>query len=150
MGAASGMFTVLGLWGYLLISSGASSHKISVLGMILLLVITLFISMTFSAINLMIGVYAKSYKEAQTYLMPVSLLCSIPSFFTYALDINSIGTPEMCIPIFNMVCIIKEVLAGVFNSAHLLTVFFWLLIYISISVWLTLRMFKKESVVFRI
>ncbi len=150
MGVASGVFTVLGLWGYLLISSGASSHKISVLGMILLLVITLFISMTFSAINLMIGVYAKSYKEAQTYLMPVSLLCSIPSFFTYALDINSIGILEMCIPVFNMVCIIKEVLAGVFNSAHLLTVFFWLLIYISISVWLTLRMFKKESVVFRI
>lgn len=150
MGVASGVFTVLGLWGYLLISSGASSHKISVLGMILLLIITLFISMTFSAINLMIGVYAKSYKEAQTYLMPVSLLCSIPSFFTYALDINSIGTPEMCIPIFNMVCIIKEVLAGVFNIAHLLVVLFWLLLYISVSVWLTLRMFKKESVVFRI
>lgn len=150
MGVASGVFTVLGLWGYLLISSGASSHKISVLGMILLLIITLFISMTFSALNLMIGVYAKSYKEAQTYLMPVSLLCSIPSFFTYALDINSIGTPEMCIPIFNMVCIIKEVLAGVFNIAHLLVVLFWLLLYISVSVWLTLRMFKKESVVFRI
>ncbi len=150
MGVASGLFTVLGLWGYLLISSGASSHKISALGMILLLIITLFISMTFSAINLMIGVYAKSYKEAQTYLMPVSLLCSIPSFFTYALDINSIGIPEMCIPIFNMVCIIKEVLAGVFNTTHLITVLFWLLIYISVSVWLTLKMFKKESVVFRI
>lgn len=48
MGVTSGLCTVLGLWGYLLISSGSQKVHLSVLEMISLLVITLFTSMFFA------------------------------------------------------------------------------------------------------
>ncbi len=150
MGVVSGLFTVLGLWGYLLISSSSNMPNISAFDMIALILVTVFISMFFAALNLMIGVYSKSYKEAQTYLMPVSLMCSVPTFFTYALDVSHIGLLELCIPVLNMICIVKEILSGAVNIIHLGIVILWLLLYVCISLLITLRMFKKESVVFRI
>ena len=150
MGVVSGLFTVLGVWGYLLISSSSNMPNISDFDMISLILVTVFISMFFASLNLMIGVYSKSYKEAQTYLMPVSIMCSVPTFFTYALDVSHIGILELCVPVLNMICIVKEILSGAVNLIHLGIVILWLLFYVCVSLFVTLRMFKKESVVFRI
>ena len=150
MGVTSGLCTAVGLWGYLIISGGAAKNHISALGMILLLLTTVFASMFFASINLLIGVYAKSYKEAQTYMMPLSLLCVIPSMFSYTLEASKIGIIELCIPMYNVVCIIKEILVGTFNVAHILIVLLWLTMYTSVMLYMIIKLFKKESVLFRV
>ncbi len=150
MGVTSGLCTAIGLWGYLIISGGAAKSHISALNMILLLLTTVFASMFFASINLLIGVYAKSYKEAQTYMMPLSFLSVIPTMFSYTLEASKISILELCIPIYNVVCIIKEILAGAFNIGHLLIVFLWLALYISVILYMIIKLFKKESVLFRI
>lgn len=150
MGVTSGLCTAIGLWGYLLISSGNNKNGISVLNMILLLIMTVFISMFFASINLLIGVYSKSYKEAQTYMMPVSLLCVVPTMFSYTLQASSVRMLDLCIPIFNVICIIKEILAGMFNIVHLMIVLGWLILYTALILWVIVRLFKKESIVFRV
>ncbi len=150
MGVTSGLCTALGLWGYLLISSGLGSSKISALGMVYLLIMTVFIAMFFASINLTIGVYAKSSKEAQLYLMPISLLCVIPTSFTYTLEAAYIKISDLCIPVYNIICIIKELLAGIINISHLAIVLVWLVIYISVALYVALKLFKKESVIFKI
>jgi ABC-type Na+ efflux pump, permease component len=106
--------------------------------------------MFFASLNLAIGIYSKSSKEAQTYLMPVSILSLIPTYFTYSMDLNSINMQYLCIPIVNVVCIIKEILAGVMNIAHLGIVALWLFVYTLIAFSFANYMFKKESVIFRI
>lgn len=150
MGVTSGLCTVLGLWGYLLISSGSQKVHLSVLEMMSLLVITLFTSMFFASVNLAIGVYSRSYKEAQTYLTPMSIICLIPAYFTYTLDVSSIGIGHLCVPVLNIICIIKEIFANAVNIYHVLIVVFWLIIYILSAFYVTNNMFKKENVVFRI
>lgn len=150
MGVISGLFTVLGLWGYLIISSSTSSVNISVIGMLMLLIMTVFIAMFFASVNLTIGVYSRTFKEAQTYLMPVSIICLIPTFFTYTLDASKIGIIDLCIPVFNVICIIKEIFAGVINVAHIAIVLAWLIAYISVAFIITSKLFKRESIVFRI
>lgn len=150
MGLISGLCTVIGLSVYLVISSGASVVKLSISELLTLLVITLFTAMFFAAVNLTIGVYARSSKEAQTYLMPVSIISILPTYFTYTLDASQIGIEYLSIPIMNIVCIIKEVFAGSVSYLHLGIVIAWLIVYISIAFSLTARLFKKESVVFRI
>ncbi len=149
-GFASGFATVIGLWIYLVVSSGAGVSAISPITMLVLTILALFCAMLFASINLMIGVYSKSYKEAQVYLMPMSVILLVPSLFTYGLDVSQIGITELCIPVFNIVCIIKEVVSGFFNPLHLTIVFVWLVVYIAFFLWRTLKMFKKESVIFRI
>lgn len=150
MGVTSGLCTAIGLWGYLIISSSSAKNSISALNMILLLIMTIFVSMFFASINLLIGVYAKSYKEAQTYMTPLSLLCVIPTMFSYTLEASKISMLELCIPIFNVVCIVKEILAGIFNISHVLTVLLWLTAYTSVILYMIIKLFKKESVLFRI
>lgn len=150
MGVMSGLFTALGLWGYLIVSASSSSVNVSALGMITLLVITIFVAMFFASVNLTIGVYARSFKEAQTYMMPVSIICLIPTFFTYTMDASKIGIVNLCIPIFNVICIIKEIFAGVINIEHIFIVLAWLIIYISIAFLITSKLFKRESIVFRV
>lgn len=150
MGLISGLCTVLGLSTYLMISSDSQMSQVSVADVLALLATTLFTSMFFAAVNLAIGVYSKSSKEAQTYLMPVSIISLIPTYFTYSMDLNSINLKYLCIPIVNVICIIKEILAGVLNFSHLGIVIAWLIVYIAIAFSLTAHMFKKESVIFRI
>lgn len=152
MGVTSGLFTALGLWIYLITSSNSSTAKnnISALNMLFLLIITVFISMFFASINLLIGIYAKSYKEAQTYMMPISVLCVVPNMFSYSLEAGKVSFFDLCIPVYNVICIIKEILAGVLNIFHLITVLLWLGVYISISLFLIIKLFKKESALFRV
>ncbi len=150
MGVTSGLCTVIGLWGYLIISSGANKNNISVLSMILLLIMTIFVSMLFASINLLIGVYSKSYKEAQTYMMPISFLCVVPTMFSYTLEASKIKIFDLCVPIFNVVCIVKEILAGVVDIVHLSIVFLWLVLYTSLILCLIIKLFKKETVLFRV
>ena len=150
MGVISGICTVLGLWGYLLISSSSNTLNLSSIEMIVLLLVTFFTAMFFAAINLTIGVYAKSYKEAQTYSLPLSLICIIPTSFTYTLDLSSIGLTHLCVPVLNIVCIIKEIFARALNIGHLSIVLGWLIVYVAIAFFVTSKLFKKESVVFRV
>ncbi|MDR1627871.1 MAG: ABC transporter permease subunit [Oscillospiraceae bacterium] len=150
MGATSGLCTVLGLCGYLLISSGSQKIHLSVLEMVSLLVIILFTSMFFASVNLAVGVYSRSYKEAQTYLTPMSIICLIPAYFTYTLDASGIGIGYLCVPVLNIICIIKEIFANAVNIYHVSIVVFWLILYVLSAFYITNNMFKKESVVFRI
>lgn len=150
MGMISGLCTVLGLSVYLVASSSSAALNLSFFNLMSLLVVTLFTSMTFAAINLAIGVYSKSAKEAQTYLLPVSMISILPSYFIYTLDVSLIDIRYLCIPIINIVCIIKEVFAGAVNYLHFGIVILWLIVYISIACSIATKMFKKENVVFRI
>ncbi len=150
MGVTSGLCTAIGIWVYLIFSSTAVKNNVSVLSMILLLIMTVFISMFFASINLLIGVYAKSYKEAQTYMMPISILCVIPNMFSYGLEAGKIGVFDLCIPVYNVICIIKEILADAVNGSHLLIVLLWLSVYISLVLSLIIKLFKKESILFRV
>ena len=148
VGMLIGMSTTLGLWGYLIISSSNSVH-LSVIEMLAFLIITLFTAMFFAAINLTIGVYSRSYKEAQTYFTPVLVICLAPSVFTYAMDVRNISFMHLSVPVLNIVCIIKEIFAGVINFIHLGIVLSWLLVYVGIAFLVMQRMFKKEEVLFR-
>lgn len=149
MGVMSGLCTVLGLWGYLLLSAKDSAVNLSVIEMLALLTVIIFTSMFFAAVNLAIGVYARSYKEAQTYLVPVALLSQIPTVATYMMSVSSITLTYLCIPVLNIVCVIKEIFAGSLNIVHTLIVIFWLAVYTALAFSVTSRLFKKESVVFR-
>ena len=150
MGVISGLCTVLGLWGYLLISAKESAVVLSVFGMVTLLLLIVFTSMFFAAVNLAIGVYSRSYKEAQTYLVPVALICQIPTIATYMMSVSSINLVYLCVPVLNIVCVIKEIFSGAINPVHISIVLGWLIVYTLAAFSITSRLFKKESVVFRI
>ena len=150
MGVISGMSSVLGLGVYLLISSSFGKVGMNVLDLLALLFVAILASVFFSSVNIMLGIYARSSKEAQTYFMPSLLVYLILTFFTYTLDINQINLPQLCIPVYNIICVIKEIMASSLNIMHLVVVTAWFAVYISLAYFVTIRLFKREDVIFRI
>lgn len=150
MGVISGMSSVLGLGVYLLISSSFGKVGMNVLDLLALLFVAILASVFFSSVNIMLGIYARSSKEAQTYFMPSLLVYLIPTFFTYTLDISKIELSQLCIPVYNIICVIKEIMASSLNIVHLGVVTAWFAVYISLAYFVTIRLFKREDVIFRI
>lgn len=117
-----------------------------------ILVIGLFcagLNLIFSGLELTISFYARNFKEAQTYLAPLSVILLIPAYMTMYLDGKAIPEVYFHIPIINTIAIIKEALVQIIDPVHILIVLGWTLIYIVGSLLLTVNMFKKESVIFR-
>lgn len=107
------------------------------------------LTLSFSAIEFAISTYARNFKEAQTYLAPVPILVMIPAYFTMFLDGKSIPNAYLHIPVINTISIIKEAIISVFNPTHILIVSGWTVIYVAVSILFTVKMFNKESVIFR-
>lgn len=150
MGTLGGICAVLGLWSYMMTVIGPKSSPIDVGGAVALLAMTIAVSMLFSSINLMISVYAKSYKEAQTYSLPFVMICLAPTFFTYTLVPADITITDMCIPMYNVACVLKEIFAKSINITHVLITISWMIVYSLAAFAVTNRLFKKENIIFRV
>lgn len=150
MSMISGLSNVLGLGVYLLVSVSFGKVGMNIFDLAVLLFVSILISVFFSSVNIMIGIYARSLKEAQTYFMPSLLIYLIPTFFTYTLDINHINFYQLCIPVYNIICIIKEILASSVNIMHLGIVTMWFIVYSLLAYCATIKLFKREDVIFRI
>ena len=107
------------------------------------------LTMAFAALELAISFYARNFKEAQTYLTPITFVVLIPAYFTMYLDGKLIPSIYFHIPIINTISIIKEVLVGIFDPMHLSIVFVWTGIYVALAIGFVLSLFKKETVIFR-
>ena len=107
-------------------------------------------SLFFAAVNLAISISSKSYKEAQTYSLPLVMFCMAPTFFTYGLSPVDIDFVKLSVPMYNVACVLKEIISKSVNVLHVGIVVAWLIIYALVAVAFMLKLFKKEDVIFRI
>ncbi|WP_333887006.1 ABC transporter permease [Clostridium sp.] len=112
-------------------------------------IVSLFVLISLSSIEISISMFARSMKEANTYLggfiIPVMILTYIP----FMMDSKNIGFLFFNIPIVNAVVVMKEAISGVFNPTHIAVVLSWHIVYVIATVFLAKFMFSKEEVVFR-
>jgi sodium transport system permease protein len=117
--------------------------------LLLIGVIAILTTMVFGALELSISIYARSFKEAQTYLSPLTIIAIVPAYATYMLDAKNIDTFYFHIPLANAVCTLKELIAGIYNINHLLITIGWTILYILAALLFARYMFSKEEVIFR-
>lgn len=122
---------------------------ISPLSMLILVITSLFIAMMLSGLMLSISVFAKSYKEAGTYLSPVTIVLMIPAYLTMFMDIRTLSNGIFLIPLLNSVLLMKEVLVDIINPLHIALTFGISIILVMASLLFMRYMFSKESVIFR-
>ncbi|MBP2031530.1 sodium transport system permease protein [Clostridium algifaecis] len=112
-------------------------------------IVSIFVLIALSSVEISISIFARSMKEANTYLggfiVPVMILTYVP----FMMDAKSIGFVFFNIPVVNAVVVMKEAIAGIFNPAHIVVVLGWHVIYVIATVFLAKVMFSKEEVVFR-
>lgn len=117
--------------------------------LLLIGLVTLLLTMVFGALELAISIYARSFKEAQTYISPLMMVSFIPIYATYMLDAKNIETFYFHIPLANISCLLKEFIAGIYNYTHIGITLAWFVVYIVGAVLFARYMFNKEEVIFR-
>ena len=117
--------------------------------LIIIAALTIFVTMIFGALELSVSIYARSFKEAQTYLSPLSIVGMAAAFSTYLIDVKDISLVYLNIPIVNISVVLKEIINGIYNPMHIILTFVWSGVYITISILFARYMFSKEEVIFR-
>lgn len=118
----------------------------TILGM---LVVGCLVLVTLSALQISVSIYARSTKEANSYLAAITMPTMILSFLPYMMDAKGINPAFFNIPITNAICLMKEFTVGIFDMKHIAIVIGWHLIYIVASIMFAKFMFSKEEVIFR-
>jgi sodium transport system permease protein len=95
-----------------------------------------------------VGLFARSCKEANTYLQPMLLLAIAPAIVA-ALPGVDFNYGMALIPVLNMSLLCKELLAGTWHWGHVLLVFGSMTLYAALAVAAAVALFKRESVLFR-
>lgn len=135
----------------LTMGSGAdiSGFSIPPLALLLVIIISITLGMTFSGIQIALSTYSKSFKEAQTYLSFLMIGAMIPGYATILMQPNEIPVYMFVIPVLNTISAFKIVLGYNINYAHLILALGSSIVYVAISLSIASTLFKKEKVLFR-
>ncbi|MBU3143312.1 ABC transporter permease [Clostridium sp. CF012] len=121
--------------------------NINAFGFMISLIILMLTVIFLSALQLTLSFFAKNYKESQMLVSPLLIIIMIPI-------VMSMFLPDKFIfyhlPIFNVVLILKQLTAGIINFVNVFIVVGWLVIYIIISVLLSIKAINSEKFIFRV
>jgi sodium transport system permease protein len=105
------------------------------------------VAVLFSAVLITISVFAKSYKEAQSYLTPMTFIVLVPAIAAVLPGIE-LTPPLAVIPILNVSLLCKELVTGTYHWNYIALIFLSTCVYASIALFLAVKMFQRESVLF--
>jgi len=106
------------------------------------------LAVLFSSILITIATFAKSYKEAQTYITPLIFVIIIPAIAAMlpGVELN----PKLAlIPILNVSLLCKELVIGTYHWNYIAIIFSSTCVYAAGALFLAIKMFQREEVLFR-
>ena len=113
---------------------------------IFLLVVPL--AVFFSAALLAISLFAKSFKEAQSYLSPLMIVIVLPAVAAMLPGVE-LSTPLALVPVLNTSLVSKEIITGTYHWNFIALIFVSSCVYATAALWIAVRMFQREDVLFR-
>ncbi|HXN24106.1 MAG TPA: ABC transporter permease [Candidatus Dormibacteraeota bacterium] len=148
--AVTSMGISFGVLKGILMSQGAGGMNmtISLKSVLAVFIMALPLSVLFSAVLPTIALFAKSYKEAQSYLTPLTFLVVIPavSSFLPGVELN----PRLAIiPILNTSLVCREIVTGTYHWNYIALIFASTCVYAAVALFIAVKMFQREDVLFR-
>jgi sodium transport system permease protein len=120
-------------------------HATSVFGVFAMI---LPIAMLMSLVMLTISLFAKSFREAQSYLSPMTIVVIFPAIFSMLPGVE-LNAKTALVPILNTSLVSKEILAGTFHWNYIVLIFASTCVYAALAMVAAVRMFNREEVLFR-
>lgn len=131
-------------------SSGGQSLNLNVgwLSVVAVFFMALPLAVLFSAVLMTIALFAKTYKEAQSYLTPLTFLVVIPAVASVMPGVEF--TPKLAlVPVLNTSLICKEIITGTYHWGSIALIFASTCVYAAVALFLAVKMFQREDVLFR-
>ena len=115
---------------------------------IMMLVILLPLNIFFAAITLMLSIYARTFKEAQSMITPLMILIVFPTIIGMLPGVTLDYTTAL-IPILNVSLGAKEIISGTIETGPLLLTYAALFVYAAIALIISVRFFNNEKNILR-
>ena len=115
---------------------------------LLIFAMALPLAVFFAAALMTIALFAKTYKEAQSYLTPMTFLVVIPAVASLLPGVEL--TPKLAlVPILSTSLVCKEIIAGSYHWSSISLIFASTCVYAAVALFLAVKMFQREDVLFR-
>jgi sodium transport system permease protein len=118
------------------------------LGLFGVLGLVLPVAVMFAALTFTIALFAKSYKEAQSYLAPMMIVVVMPAAIGMLPGIE-LDARLALVPLLNLSLVCREMLSGVWHWNYIALIFGSSCVYAAIALTAAVKMFNRESVIFR-
>ncbi len=115
----------------------------------LLLVSALLLAAVVAALLITVTLFARSFKEAQTYVAPMSFLLLIPAIALQFRDLIGAGESVYWIPVYNVMVLMDDVVKGSATLAAIGVTWLVMLALIAVLLVLANASFRREDVLFR-
>ena len=116
----------------------------SLVNLALIMVLLLVLAAFFSATLLCLTSVARSFKEAQAYLIPLMMVAFAPGLLSLAPNLESSAILSV-IPLANVVIVGRDLLSGTANNAHVLIALISTLFYCFLALSLAARIFGADA-----
>ena len=123
--------------------------NINIITILFIILFCIFIIIFMSTRQVVISISARSTKEANTYLSGLIIPIMILAFIPIYMDVKNIGIIFFNIPIINSICVMKEIMIGIYNTTHILIVLAWHIFYVALALIIAKILFSREELIFR-
>lgn len=106
------------------------------------------VAVLFAAVEFTVALFAKSYKEAQSYVSPLIIVIILPAVIGMLPGVE-LNAPLALVPILNVSLVSKELVSGVWHWGLIGLIFGSTCAYAAAALALAVRMFNREDVIFR-
>ena len=149
--SATGFLNLLGMaatfgW-FLAVPHSGIDLTIPAVTFVLILVFLIPLAFLFGALMMAVATYARTFKEAQSYVSIMYIVSIFPAMLS-TMQGTELGGFLLVAPVVNLTLLFKELMRQEFVLSHILVTFASSSAYAGLALWLTVRMFHKESVLF--
>jgi sodium transport system permease protein len=106
------------------------------------------LSVFFSGALLALALFAKTFREAQSYVAPLMLLIVLPAATSFLPGVE-LNFKTLFVPILNTSLVSKEILAGTYHWGFIALIFITSCAYAGIAMSYAVRLFNDEKVLLR-
>ncbi len=104
--------------------------------------------MLFSAALLAISLFAKSFKEAQSYISPLMIVVVLPAVAAVLPGVE-LNTALALVPVLNTSLVCKEIVTGTYHWGYIALIFASSCVYAAAALRIAVKLFQREDVLFR-
>ena len=117
-------------------------------GTVTVLAMVLPVAVLFAAVLMAVSLFAKTMKEAQSYVSPLVVVIILPAMMGMLPGVE-LNARLALVPILNLALVSKELVSGVFHWNYLALIFGSTCVYAAAALAFCVRMFNREDVLFR-
>lgn len=129
-------------------ANSALQISITAKAIVSIFLIVLPLAVFFSAALLAMSLFAKSFKEAQSYISPLMVVIVLPALAALLPGVE-LTMPLALVPVLNTSLVSKEIITGTYHWGYIAVIFLSSCVYAAAAIAVAVKLFQREDVLFR-